>query len=161
MRTKMKLQAAEIDELFLLSDEEAMRACPYVKMALRACAVWWLRTTDPLWKTDVCCIDTEGVEIELAYYNVRNRLAVRPAFRLPKQYSILDCGDMISMGGYAWTIIPGGLALCNKEIGLHCFHDDWRTKDANDYEKSDIKGYLVAQLQKWKRKEAEKEEQAA
>ena len=67
-------------------------------------------------------------------------LGVRPVLNL--ELGDLRIGDVFELAGYMWTVINGNMALCNDIIGECCFRDDWKAKDANDYEKSDIKKWL-------------------
>ncbi len=66
--------------------------------------------------------------------------AVRPTLIL--ESSDLDIGDNFEFGNHIFTVISDKYALCNDSIGDHCFRKDWKAKDANDYEKSDVKKYI-------------------
>lgn len=69
--------------------------------------------------------------------------AVRPVMRLSEsEISGLSAGDKIEMAGYTWTILHGGLALCDAIVGRTAFRKDWQAEDANVYESSDIKKWL-------------------
>ena len=101
---------------------------------------WWLRSS--IYKSseraacvDICGnIDSDGCCVEY------ETLFARPALIIKSSH--LEIGSKIMVANRLWTVISDRYALCDKGIGWHCFREDWKAKDANDYEASDIKKYI-------------------
>lgn len=78
-----------------------------------------------------------------ASHFVGTRDGVRPALQiLNPESSNLNPGDQLEVVGHGWTVLNGGLALCNEIIGRTQFRKDWEAPDANVYERSDVKRYV-------------------
>ena len=74
---------------------------------------------------------------------------VRPALILSnlkssnlKSIEELGVGEHFEFGGYTFTVISNKLALCDEAIAEMAFRKDYEAKDANVYEKSDVKKFL-------------------
>ena len=74
---------------------------------------------------------------------------VRPALILSslkpsnlKSIEKLGVGEHFEFGGYTFTVISNKYALCDEAIAKMAFREDWEVKDANVYEKSDVKKFL-------------------
>lgn len=68
---------------------------------------------------------------------------VRPTLRIKNlRSSNLKIGDTFKFGGIEFEIISNDFAFCKSDIGCHYFREDWKSDDANDYEKSDIKKFV-------------------
>ncbi len=69
--------------------------------------------------------------------------AVRPALKISNlESSNFQVGDRFKFGGKPFQVISNCLAFCLGDIGQHCFRENRRAPEANDYEKSDIKKYV-------------------
>lgn len=68
-------------------------------------------------------------------------LAVRPALKLGTTRGCY-VGKTFELCGYEWTLIDDDLAICNECVGETYFRADADARDADDYEKSDIKKWL-------------------
>ena len=76
--------------------------------------------------------------------NVYSKYGVRPALKIRNlKSSNLKIKDQFEMAGYRWTVISDEYAICNDIVGETCFRRDWRAKDVNVYEASDIKMWLA------------------
>ena len=83
-------------------------------------------------------------------YNVCNDIGcVRPALILSnlkssnlKSIEELGVGEHFEFGGYTFTVISNKYALCDEAIDEMAFREDYEAKDANVYEKSDVKKFL-------------------
>ena len=68
---------------------------------------------------------------------------VRPALKISNlSSSNFKIGDQFELGGVPFEIISNDMAFCLEDIGRHCFREDSEAKDANVYEKSDVKKYI-------------------
>ena len=103
---------------------------------------WWLRSpgdsgSAALVSTsgDVC---TGGFLVDVSYG------AVRPALEVDnlKSFNLNPEDKIIDLAGHDWTVISDTMALCDDSIGGHCFRENWKAPDANDYEQSDVKRFL-------------------
>lgn len=99
---------------------------------------WWLRSPGLL-HDDAANVDISGAVSRLGRNVRRSDYCVRPALILD---SNLEIGDKFKLKNFVWTVISERYAICNTVIGQHCFREDWKAEDANDYEKSDVKKYL-------------------
>lgn len=73
---------------------------------------------------------------------------MRPALILDA--TNLDIGDKFKFYNHVWTVISNTYALCDDEFCKMTFRKDLTAKDANVYEKSDIKKYLDNEFEKMK-----------
>ena len=128
----------EITEITLLSKEEYEKAKENIQ--LLACW-WWLRSPGRSYYAAYVygggwvCANGIGVD----YVGI----AVRPALKIRNLESTnLQIGDKIQLAGYTWTVISGGIVLCDEAVGRTCFRKDWKAGDANAYEASDIKKWI-------------------
>lgn len=68
---------------------------------------------------------------------------VRPALIISNlSSSNLQMGDIFELGGRKFKVISKEYALCEEPVGQCPFRKDWQAKDANVYEKSDIKKFV-------------------
>lgn len=109
--------------------------------------VWWLRS--PGYSSEcAACVHRDGNVLRHRGYVHHIGIAVRPALQIKNpNYAKLNAGDRFGLFGYDWTVISRELALCDEAIEKHAFREDWRAKDANDYEKSDVKRFVEEWLQ--------------
>lgn len=102
---------------------------------------WWLRSPGSDSSNVANVYDDGYVNDDNVDYDNNVRPVV--ALRLPESgISNLNVGDKIEMAGHTWTILRDGLALCDDVVGRAAFRKDWKAKDANVYEVSDIKKWL-------------------
>lgn len=128
----------EITGITLLSTEEAEN----IPRELRSMHdFWWLRSPG-CFEGNAAIVKYDGLISLDGYYVDRNRYGVRPALIFDPESSDLKLKDEFRMAGYNWTVITENMALCNGIIAYKPFREDWQAKDANNYEKSDIKTYL-------------------
>ena len=113
---------------------------------------WWLRSPYSNDVNDAGFVDDYGY---LDIYNVGDSIVgVSPALQICNlESSNLEIGDKFKLKGYTWTVISENLAQCDGIIGYSPFRRDWKAKDANVYEKSDVKKYV----EKWWEKTEVKE----
>ena len=136
IRNKVNL---DVQGITLLSIEEYKKHKQHIKPA--SC-IWWLRSPGDRSKYAATvsgsgCVSSSGDLV----YDVG--IAVRPALRITNPKSAgLKVGDSFCVFGYEWTVISEGLALCDEALEEHAFCEDWRTRGANGYEKSDVKRFL-------------------
>lgn len=134
-----KTQELEITRATLLSIEEAKQ----LPLELRKyTSRWWLRSSgyDSYHAANVGyagVVDNDGVCVP------KDCFWVRPALQISNlNSSNLNVGDKFEFDGKPFKIISDNFAFCLTDIGRHCFREDWRANNANDYEKSDIKKYI-------------------
>lgn len=101
---------------------------------------WWLCSTGsrptnassvgPYGSIDYCGVCDSGVY-------------VRPALIISnlKSYD-LSVGDKFKAVSHTWTVISDNIALCDGNIGKHCFNSNPKKENSNDYETSDVKKYI-------------------
>ena len=90
-----------------------------------------------------------------------NAFGVRPALEISKS-SGYKIGESVDFGGHSFTIISDTYALCDDMIGECAFRKDFKAKNSNEYEASDIKRYVEAWFEKVKeqsREEIDSEEE--
>lgn len=119
----------------LLTKEE--RRCTYQG----GCCFWWLRSPGN------CQYRTTSVlsDGSVSYHGLgvsHDGGCVRPALILNLNSSTLQIGDVFEFGDNKFKIISNKYALCEEAIGRCIFRKDWRAKDSNVYEKSDVKKYV-------------------
>lgn len=130
----------QLEGITLLSAEEYKQMRCHIPKT--DCRWWWLRSPGN-YSNLAAYVDLDGdVRIHgnsVIYSNV----AVRPALKISNLTSAnLIPGDKIIVAGQNWTVISDTYAIADDAIGTHCFREDWRAKDANMYEKSDVKKYI-------------------
>lgn len=129
----------DIEEVTLLSIEEYEESRENIPLLNED---WWLRSSgygsNSAVIVDYCsCVNLSGSIVDINYY------VVRPVLRISNLESLnLREKDTFRLAGHDWTVISGELAICNDHIGNHIFREDWRSEDANDYKRSDVKKYL-------------------
>ena len=127
----------------LLSLEEYQELKPNISLLNR---LWWLRSPGydgyraAFVDGEYGFVSAYGDFVDDNGGNVRRAFCVRPALVL--ESSTLQIGDNFEFGNHIFTVISEKYALCNDSIGDHCFREDWKAKDANDYKKSDVKIYI-------------------
>lgn len=102
---------------------------------------WWLRSPghDTYRAASVGnggSVNRDGSLVDLS------SIAVRPALKLGTTRG-LNVGTVFELAGQKWTLIDDNLAICNRSVGQTYFRDDVEARDANDYEKSNIKMWLA------------------
>ena len=140
-----------IKGITLLSVEEAedllteeQRKCKYNN---KPC--WWWRRSPGYHQYFAAFVFDDGS----VYYfgdGVHTGFAcVRPALILStlkssnlKSIEKLGVGEHFEFGGYTFTVISKKYALCDEAIAEMAFREDLIAKDANVYEKSDVKKFL-------------------
>lgn len=121
----------------LLSIEEA-EALPNYLRRYHNCW-WWLQS--PGYGSDhTAVVGSYGSVFGSGNYVCYDNGVVRPALKIKN--SNLKIGDSIFFGDKEFEIISEELAFCKSDIGNHCFREKWKAKDANDYEKSDVKRFV-------------------
>ena len=125
----------EIDGVTLLTIEEAKALIDKQRYQT---PTWWLRNIYAAF------VDGESGSVDVTGIDICNELfGVRPALQISNLTSSdFEIGDRFEFANYTWTVISEDKALCDDIIGYSVFRDDWKAKDASDYEKSDIKKYL-------------------
>lgn len=151
-------QLPDIKGITLLSLEEYQELKPNISLLNRW---WWLRSPGLYDFTAAFVYGDDGRVYAYGHYVV-GAFGVRPALVL--ESSNLQIGDNFEFGNHTFTVISDKkYALCNDSIGDHCFREDWKAKDANDYEASDVKKYIedwyekALLAEKQERKEMEEE----
>ena len=127
----------DIQEITLLSEKEYEAAREHIKPIEH---LWWLRSPGYS-DIQVAFVDHDGFVNAYGYY-VDATVSVRPALRMNGKSNNLKLGDRLHYGGYDWTFISENLALCDTEFCKMNFREDWKAKDANVWEVSDIKKSL-------------------
>ena len=129
----------------LLSVEEAknlltqeQRKCKYNN---KPCW-WWLRSPGS-YQYDAAAVSSVGSVNYFGRTVDYDDVCVRPALILSNlKSSNLKSGDKFKFGGYTFTVISEEYALCDEAIAEMAFRKDRKAKDANVYEKSDVKKFL-------------------
>lgn len=145
MRIERKIRE-EVDEsikvagVTLLSVDEYETAKEYIPPIK---GWWWLRSPGD-YRYYAAYVHRDGRVLTHGNNVYGAGGVVRPALSISNLDSLnLKSGDrLIDFCGFDWTVISARLAICDTGIGTHCFQEDWRAPDANDYEKSDVKNYL-------------------
>lgn len=107
---------------------------------------WWLRS--PGYDNRSAAYVNYGGSVRYIGSDVSYDIgAVRPvvvmALRLTESsITNLNVGDKIEMVGHRWTMLRGGMALCDDIVGQIAFREDWRAIDVNVYDASDVKKWL-------------------
>lgn len=127
----------DIKGITLLSIEEYKACKEHIKHTSPS---WWLRSPG------LNCLRAAVVFSFGDIYNSGDFIyvpfGVRPVLEINLKTSNLQIGDEIELMNCRWTVISNKLILCNEIIAKRPFRKDWRTDNANDYNKSDIKQWL-------------------
>lgn len=123
----------------LLSIEEAKE----LPIQLRKYEDWWWLITPSCFYHYVAIIEEDGSIDEEGIYVEAGSVVVRPALQIQNiRVSNLQIGDAFIFGDKKFEVISENLAFCVEDIGNCCFREDGRAKDANKYEKSDVKKFV-------------------
>jgi len=123
---------------------------------------WWLSSegNSTVHASAVCRVSS-SVYVSSPGYHATSKLGVRPALKISNLEDLgVETGTVLEFAGHSWTVIPGGMALCNSVIGETAykqFHveyidganrsvdkDDMVIPDGikmNDYGNSDLKKF--------------------
>ncbi len=131
----------EIIGVTLLSVEEAEKLPIRLRQYNRE---WWLRSrgVHQLYATSVYydgSVNDEGYNVNYAFNCVRPALIIKNLGS-----SALQISDVFIFDGKKFEIIDDETAFCLEDIGCRRFRDNWRVKDANNYESSDVKKFVDA-----------------
>ena len=98
---------------------------------------WWLRSPGYDQRSAMCVTADDSLLDDYVY--LTNGF-VRPALRIwnPESSNLVP-GNKLIIAGETWTVLRGGLALCDGAIEISEFRKDESASDANVYEKSDVK----------------------
>lgn len=104
---------------------------------------WWLRSPGRDSSSAAHVIPDGGVHTDGSNVDYTNNV-VRPALEVDnlKSFNLNPEDKIIDLAGHDWTVISDTVVLCDDSIGWHCFREDWKAPDANDYEQSDVKRFL-------------------
>ena len=131
-----------INGITLLSTEEAIKLPINIRISEYP---WWLRSPGE-YDTYAAIVSVDGEDVFSDGISVDEEFGVRPALKISNLESCnLQIGDIIIMFNYTWTVISNNLILCDKIVGKCKFRENWKAKDANNYEASDVKKWL----EKW------------
>lgn len=101
---------------------------------------WWLRSPgDDAFRAAI--VYGTYNHADATGFNVDGEYGVRPALCISNLES-LQVGDKFELAKHHWTIISDKYALCDDIIGESPFRKNYKAKNANDYEASDVKQYL-------------------
>lgn len=150
--TKTEQKELEITGATLLSYEEYEK---YKTKISRRAYWWWLRSPGTTSESHASYVNNYGNAYLSGNYVDDSCIEVVPALRIILN-SDFEIGDKIKFGVNTFTIISEYYALCDNSIGYHCFReDDYKTSDANDYEKSDVKKFVDEWFERFERSEKE------
>ena len=76
----------------------------------------------------------------VGFYEVDYKFGVVPGLVLEK--STLPVGSKLEYGLHSFTVLPKGLAVCDKALLRMAFREDWKADDAGVYERSDVEKWL-------------------
>lgn len=120
---------------------------------------WWLRSPGHNSMEATCIPKSSIINFDnywavdvvngIGYTTVNLDLGVRPVLRFNRKSIELPIGAKVQFKGFTWTHVSEGLLLCDSIIAHRSFREDWRAKDANVYEASDVKRYIEEQYQTW------------
>lgn len=133
-------KSLKVTGITLLSVEEYKKAKVYIASIG---GWWWLRSPGGSSNYAADVHTDGGVDIYGDSVLFRNN-RVRPALEVTnlKSFNLNPKDKIIDLAGHDWTVISDTMVLCDESIGYHCFREDWKAPDANDYEKSDVKRFL-------------------
>lgn len=100
---------------------------------------WWLRS--PGSHQDYAASVSCDGSIYSYYVNFGGG-CVRPALIGNLKSSNLLRGDRFFLASFTWTVLTDEIALCDEFVGRTCFRKDYKAKNANDFDASDIKKWL-------------------
>ncbi len=131
----------EVEDITLLSIEEYEAAMAHTVVINNG--AWWLRSPVIDDGNAACVVGLDGYVFGDGY-DVGSHFGVRPALKVNLASANLSIGDQIQFNGRTWTMINENTILCDVIVGDTAFRKNSRAKDANDYEKSDVKKWLHA-----------------
>ena len=103
---------------------------------------WWLRSPS-YYDYKAAFVDGERGDVSVDGTFVLESFGVRPALEISDlKSSDLQIGDQFNYGGRSFTVISDQYALCDEIIERYPFRKNWKAKDANVYEASDIKKFV-------------------
>ena len=134
-----KAEELEITGATLLSIEEAKN----LPLRLRQYDDWWWLRSPGYFSFLAAYVHNDG-SVDNYGYGVSDSIdAVRPALKIKNlKSSNFQIGDVFIFGDKKFEIMREDYAFCLKNIGYHCFREDRRAIDANQYEKSDVKKFV-------------------
>lgn len=130
----------KVEGITLLTIEEYEKAKEHIP---RMVEWWWLRSPG-YGKFHVANVLRNG-SVRMDGHIIDNADGgIRPALLISNLDSFnLEPGDKIlKYLGYDWTVISNDKILCDIGVGRYCFREDSDAKEANNYEKSDVKAWL-------------------
>lgn len=139
-----KEQEAQFTELKLLSRDEYER---YEKN-IPVVNIWWWLSSHGWIDYSVAVIDPNGMIRNYVMYDDIN--SIRPVLTISQESPNLKIGDKFRFYNHNWTVISETFALCDEEFCEMEFRKNWKAKDVNAYETSDIKKYIDAEWEKMK-----------
>lgn len=127
------------DAIFLLSKDEYLK---YKKFIPQVNVNWWLRSPAYL-QYEVAYVGFGG---SISYYSVRSTsICVRPALHLDK-VKVDESENILVYCGITWVKIDKNIAIAELPISRQSFNKN----SNNDYEKSDIRDWLLNWYEKRK-----------
>lgn len=76
----------------------------------------------------------------LGFYEVESAFNVVPALYLKD--SNLSLGTKITYAGESFTVLRNNTAICDRPVIKMAFREDYWSEDANNYDYSDVRGWL-------------------
>ena len=141
--TTAKEIEVQFTEITLLSKEEYLANKDLISLR----SWWWLRSPYPETSSYAGFVYDDGY---ISYDPTGSEdVYVRPALRYDLKSCNLRPGDKVEIAGYLWTVLRGGLILCDEIAGSVPFRKDYKAEDANIYETSDVKKYI----EEWAKKQ--------
>ena len=128
----------------LLTDDEYTAARPYIN---NLGYQWWLQTPGMSGESTVMCVNSDGSINEYGQ-RISDGLRVRPALQLSPSLARKRLGTRFLFAQRVWITAPGGLAVCETDLGLMIFVD-YYSKDTS-YTRSKPKLFLDAWWDKHK-----------
>ncbi len=102
---------------------------------------WWLRSPG-IYQDYAACVNIDGSVDCIGNYVNDDDGYVRPALEIDLQSSNLEVGDAFEFGDKKFKIISDKLAFCLEDIGMSSFRDDYDADLTNDYDYSDVQGFV-------------------
>lgn len=94
---------------------------------------WWIAQRGGMSKS--CAYVFTNGSVDLSGIAVDARLAVRPVLELESG----SVGKRFEYLGVEFQVVSPELAFCLQDIGTSEFRENWREKNATEYESSDVK----------------------